>query len=323
MTEELAPSALWHVAPRQSELRPAHPGEGDVEIRTLWSLISRGTERLVFEGRVPPSEHATMRAPMQEGDFPFPIKYGYAAVGVVESGPNELLGRHVFALHPHQTRFLLRSTEIIPVPNYIPPRRAALAANMETALNALWDAKIGPGDRVAIIGGGLVGLLVAHLATGVPGCEIVLHDVIAQRGDAAAQLNVNFTTDQIDTHDFDIAIHTSASSEGLSQAIDSLGFEGRLVEMSWYGEGSTAVPLGGAFHQKRLQIVSSQVGAVSPSRRSRWDFARRLRKALQLLDDPALDALITTEVAFSDLADHIGVILAPGADGIATVVKYE
>ncbi|MEM7544280.1 MAG: zinc-binding alcohol dehydrogenase [Pseudomonadota bacterium] len=323
MNEASDALALWYDAPRQSALRPAAMGEGEVEIRTLWSLISRGTERLVFEGRVPPAEHATMRAPMQEGDFTFPVKYGYAAVGLVERGPADLVGHHVFALHPHQTRFVLRRPQMIPVPASVPPRRATLAANMETALNALWDAGAGPGDRIAVIGGGLVGLLVARLASHIPGSEIVLHDVLDHRRDIASQLNVSFRQDQIGTHDFDIAIHTSASAGGLSQAIDSLGFEGRLVELSWYGEGSTSAPLGGAFHQKRLQIISSQVGSVSPSRRPRWDYARRLAKAMELLDDPALDALITAEVAFGDLPDQIGEILAPGAPGIATVVRYE
>lgn len=323
MNEVPPPLALWHVAPRQSELRPARMGTGEVEIRTLWSLISRGTERLVFEGRVPPSEHATMRAPMQEGDLPFPVKYGYAAVGSVENGPSDLIGRHVFALHPHQTRFLLRTDQFIPVPPSISPRRAVLAANMETALNALWDAGAGPGDRIAVIGAGLVGCLVAHLASRIPGTEIILQDMVKQRGIVAAQLNVNFTSGKLGAHDFDIAIHTSASSGGLAQAIDCLGFEGKLVEMSWYGEGDVAAPLGGAFHQKRLQIISSQVGSVSPSRRPRWDYARRLTKAMALLDEPALDALITDEVVFDDLPGKIGEILAPGAPGIATVVRYD
>ncbi len=315
--------ALWHVAPKQSALRPGAPGTGEITIRARWSLISRGTERLIFEGRVPASEYRTMRAPMQEGDFPFPVKYGYAAVGTVEDGPADLIGRHVFTLHPHQTRFLLRSDQMIPVPSSIPPRRAALAANMETALNALWDAGAGPGDRIAVIGAGLVGLLVARLASRIPGAEIILCDKLEHRADVAAQLNVNFTSGQIAGHECDIAIHTSASAGGLAQAIDSLGFEGKLIELSWYGEGVTPAPLGGAFHQKRLQIISSQVGALSPSRRSRWDYRRRLTKAMALLDDPALDALITHEVAFTDLPDQMGGILAPDAPGIATLVRYE
>lgn len=317
------PVALWHVAPRRCELRPGALGSGAATVRTMWSLVSRGTERLVFEGRVPEREAARMRAPHQEGDFAFPVKYGYAAVGVVEDGPEDLLGAHVFALHPHQTRFRLNAEDLSPLPPTLPPRRAALAANMETALNALWDAGAGPGDRIAVIGGGLIGCLVARLAARLPGAEVLMKDEMGQRRDVAAHLNVNFTSEDVTERDFDIAVHASASAGGLAAALGCLGPEGRLVELSWYGAGAVSAPLGGAFHSQRLAIVSSQVGRVSPSRRPRWSARRRLAKALELLDDPALDALITGEVAFADLPAALPGILAPGAPGIATIIRYD
>lgn len=317
------PLALWHVAPRRSELRPAAMGEGEALLAARWSLISRGTERLVFEGRVPDGERARMRAPFQEGEFPFPVKYGYAAVAEVLEGPRDLVGRHVFALHPHQTRFRLPVEALIPVPDAVPPRRAALAANMETALNAIWDAGAGPGDRIAVIGGGLVGLLVARLAARIAGTETTVRDVAAERRETCAALSVSFADRQIAGHGFDMAFHTSASAAGLAEAVSCLGPEGRLIELSWYGEGAVAAPLGGAFHSQRLTLISSQVGQVSPSRRPRWSYRRRLEKAMALLDDPALDALIDAEVAFGDLSARLPAILAPGAPGIATVIRYE
>ena len=325
MTDQ--PLALWHDAPHRSSIRPASLGSGEVWVRTLYSLISRGTERLVRSGGAPASEYDRMRAPMQEGDFPFPVKYGYAAVGVVErvepGGPEHLLGRHVFSLHPHQTRFRASPTQLTPLPVGSDLRRAALAANMETALNALWDAGAGPGDRIAVIGAGLVGCLVARLASRLPESDVTLVDVVAARADVAAQLNVRFASGEGIPRGCDRSFHTSVSPAGLQTAIDCLGAEGVVIEMSWYGEAETPIRLGGAFHSQRLRIVSSQVGAVSPDRRPRWPHSRRLAKALALCDDPALDHVITEEVAFADLPRHIGDILAPGAPGIATIVRYD
>lgn len=319
-----APLALWHIGPRTSALLPGALGEGDVLVRTKWSLVSRGTERLVFEGRVPASEAERMRAPCQEGRFPFPVKYGYAAVGRVEDGPSHLFGRTVFALHPHQPLFRLPAPAVTLVPASVPTRRAAMAANMETALNALWDAGAGAGDRIAVIGGGLIGCLVARLASRLPGAEVVLKDPIVQRKSIAAQINVNFTSGKLADGDFDIAFHSSASAAGLAEAIDCLGDEGRLVEMSWYGAGEISVPLGGAFHARRLSLVSSQVGRVSPSRRARWSHGRRLAKAMALLEDPALDALIDAEIPFGpNLPARMAEILSPDAQGVATIIRYD
>lgn len=315
------PTALWRTAPGAARIAPAAIGGGDSEVRTRWSLISRGTERLVSMGRVPESEWARMRAPHQEGDFPFPVKYGYAAVGDAVSGP--LKGRSVFALFPHQTHFRLDASHLVPLPAGMDPRRAALAANMETALNALWDAGAGPGDKVAVIGGGLVGCLVAYLAGKLPGADVTLVDVVTGRADVAAQLNVRFASGEPSPRDCDLSFHTSASAGGLRTALDCLGDEGTLVEMSWHGEGEVPVALGGAFHAKRLRVISSQVGQVAPSRRPRWSYRRRLEKALSLSTDPALDILIDEEVAFADLPDRLPAILAPGAPGVATIVRYD
>ncbi|MCO5091587.1 zinc-binding alcohol dehydrogenase [Bosea sp. (in: a-proteobacteria)] len=318
--------ALWYAAPRECHLNevslPAL-GPQDCRVTTLWSGISRGTERLVFEGRVPASEHGRMRAPFQEGGFPFPVKYGYCAVGRVDSGPRDMLGRVVFCLHPHQERFVVPRENLVPVPEAVPARRAILAANLETALNAHWDAGSGPADRIVIVGGGTLGLLTGWLAARLPGAEVTLVDIEPSRQALAARLGLGFALPRAAPLDADIVFHASASAAGLLTAIGCAGQEARIVELSWYGEGTVPAPLGGAFHARRLALVASQVGMVAPSRRARWDHARRARAAMALLTDERLDALITDEVAFHDLPRRLPELLAPGAAGLTAAICYE
>lgn len=322
----LTARALWHVSPGRAELRMnalVAPGEGQALARTLFSGISRGTERLVFEGRVPRSEYAVMRGPMQDGDFPYPVKYGYCAVARVEAGPGDLIGRTIFALHPHQDLFVAPVAMLALVPASVPPERAVLAANMETALNALWDSGAGPGDRIAVFGGGAVGLLIAFLAARLPGADVTLIDPDDSRAPIAEKFGAAFSTDAGAVRDADIVFHASATPAGLAAALAACGNEARLVEMSWYGDRAVEAPLGGAFHAKRLQIVSSQVGQVAPSRRPRWSHARRLAKALDLLADPRLDMLIGERVAFARLAGDMPRLLSPGAPGVVPLVVYD
>jgi threonine dehydrogenase-like Zn-dependent dehydrogenase len=321
--------ALWIEAPRVARLRAEplpSPRADEVRVVMLWSAISRGTERLVFEGRVPASEAGRMRAPFQQGAFTFPVKYGYCAVGRVEAGPSEWRGATVFCLHPHQERFTVPLSALRRAPPALPARRAALAANMETALNALWDSGAGPGDRIIVIGAGVVGLLVAALASRLPGAEVTTVDTDLSRARVAESLGARFVAASDvgpgETDVADVVFHTSAAPAGLATALDCAGQEATVVELSWYGEGPVAAPLGAGFHAKRLRLVSSQVGQVSPSHRPRWSYARRLEKALELLADPRLDALITEEVAFDDLPRELPRLLAPGAPGLATLVRY-
>ncbi len=318
--------ALWRVAPGRCELRAEAlhpPGAGEALVRTLVSGVSRGTERLVAAGAVPPSEYAAMRAPMQDGDFPFPVKYGYCAVGRVEAGPEDWLGRLVFALHPHQDFFVAPIAMLAPVPDATPAERATLAANMETALNALWDSGAGPGDRIVVVGGGAVGLLVCFLASALPGADVTLIDPDAARAPVAAAFGARFSNEAELRGDADVVFHCSATSAGLATAVAACGFEATLVEMSWYGANAVEAPLGGAFHTRRLRIVSSQVGQVSPSRRPRWTHARRLAKALDLLADARLDLLLGERVAFEILPQEMPRLLAPGAPGVAPLVVYD
>ncbi len=317
--------ALWYVARGKAELRDEalpDPVGDEVMVRTQFSAVSRGTERLVMFGAVEQSEWERMRAPLQAGAFPYPVKYGYCATGTVEAGPAALLGRRIFALHPHQDVFLVPASMAVPIPDDVPARRATLAANMETALNAIWDAGCGPADRIVIVGGGIVGLLVAYLARRLPGTDVTLVDVDPERKSLAASLDLAFATPDQSPTDADVVIHTSATGAGLSTAIAAAGQEATIIELSWYGAGTVAAPLGGAFHSKRLKLVSSQVGQISPSRRPRWSHRRRLEAALSLLHDPRLDALIPDEIPFEEAPRHLPRILGPGAKGLAPIIRY-
>jgi threonine dehydrogenase-like Zn-dependent dehydrogenase len=313
------------VAPGRAEIRREPlpiPGPGDVLVRAAHGAISRGTERLVLSGRVPASEHARMRGPHMGGAFPFPVKYGYATVGVVEAGAAALIGRPVFALHPHQSRFVLPAEMVVPIPEGVPARRAVLAANMETALNAVWDAAPGPADRIAVVGAGVVGLLVAHLCAGIPGTEVTVVDVAPERAATAAALGLAFAAPAAAPPDCDLVVHASATAAGLATALALAGDEVTVLELSWYGETAPAVPLGGAFHSRRLTLRSSQVGQVAPSHRPRWTHRRRLEAALTLLADARLDALLGPPVRFADLPARIAAILAPDAAGLCPVIDY-
>jgi threonine dehydrogenase-like Zn-dependent dehydrogenase len=263
-----------------------------------------------------------MRCPLQTGDFPFPVKYGYQAVGTVETGPPDLTGRLVFVLHPHQDRFVCPASMAVPVPDVVPARRATLAANMETALNGVWDSGAGLADRIVVVGGGVVGLLVAHLCARLPGAHVTLVEPDAGRRTVAASLGLTAVTPDLCPTGADVVFHASASGAGLSTALQAAGKEATVVELSWYGEGTVAAPLGGAFHSQRLKLVSSQVGEVSPSRRPRWTYRRRIEAALGLLADPALDALITEEIAFAEAPARLPGVFAPGAPGLTAVLRY-
>jgi threonine dehydrogenase-like Zn-dependent dehydrogenase len=295
-----------------------------VEVRTLCSGISRGTERLVASGHVPPAEYDRMRAPFQEGAFPFPVKYGYAAVGRVEVGPESLAGRHVFCLYPHQDRFRVAAEAVVPLPADVPPARAVLAANAETALNAIWDAGLKPGARVLVLGAGLLGCLIAAFLSRLHGSGSVdVTDKLAEPAEVLSEFPVKFLSSGVIGDDYDVVFHSTASAAGLQAAIDALAFEGEVIELSWFGDRPVPLVLGGAFHSRRLTIRSSQVGHVARPKRASTSYRQRMEAALGLLADARLDRFITEEVAFRDIAAAIPRLLAPGAPGIATRIRYE
>jgi threonine dehydrogenase-like Zn-dependent dehydrogenase len=318
--------AFWLRELGVGEIRPAplpEPGPGDVLVRALRSGVSRGTETLVFRGGVPASQYAAMRAPFQEGDFPAPVKYGYLSVGVVDIGPPELQGRTVFCLHPHQTAYVVPAGAVAVVPDGVPPARAVLAGTVETAVNALWDAAPLVGDRITVVGAGMVGCCVARLLTRFPGVRVTLVDIDATRADVASALGVDFALPADAAGGRDLVVHTSATSAGLQGSLDLLAPEGTVVDLSWYGDAEVRLSLGGAFHSGRLGIRASQVGTVSASRRGRRTAADRLALALDLLRDPAFDALITGESRFEDLPDVMARLAGGSLPAICHTVTYD
>ena len=318
--------AFWVASPGRGELRTetlpaAAPGE--LRIRALYSGVSRGTESLVFGGHVPPSEYERMRAPFQAGTFPAPVKYGYASVGRVEEGPPEQVGTIVFCLYPHQREYVMPAAAAYPLPPGVPPARAILAANLETALNAVWDSGVGPGDRVSVIGAGSVGCLAAWLIARIPGCDVEVVDLNPRRREIVSRLGVRFATPDAASVGADVILHASGTSEGLALAMRVAAFEATVVELSWYGDRVVTLPLGQAFHSQRLTLKSSQVGTVADSRRARWDHARRMRVALSLLTAPELDALINSESRFEDLPRVMAELSRSAGDVIMHRVSYE
>lgn len=317
--------AIWYTKQGVAEIRaaplpPLKPGEA--RVRTLFSGISRGTERLVLAGGVGKSEWERMRAPLQEGQFPFPVKYGYCAVGVVEAGPDPLVGKTVFCLHPHQNAFIAPAGMLAVVPDGVPARRATLAANAETALNAIWDSGAAPADRIVVVGAGVVGLMVAAIAARLPGADVTVVDIDEARRPIVEGLGAAFALPAAAPGDADVVFHTSVTQAGLDTAIACAGVEGTIVELSWFGDKPVSIGLGGAFHSRRLKLVSSQVGQVSPGHRPRWTYGRRLAAAMKLLDDSALDALVAEEIAFDDAPKELPRVLGPSATGLAPVIAY-
>ena len=306
--------AFWLRAPGCGEIRQVglpEPGPDDVVVRTVRSGISRGTETLVFRGGVPPAERARMRAPFQEGDFPGPVKYGYLNVGAVEQGPAELRGRTVFCLYPHQTAYVVPAGAVSIVPDGVPPARAVLAGTVETAVNALWDAAPLVGDRVAVVGAGMVGCCVARLLHLFPASQVTLVDVDPDRTGRRSRPRgrVRLARPRRGrvrprrAHERDIGRPSALARPA--------GARGHRRRPQLVRRRRVRLSLGRAFHAGRLRIQSSQVGTVSPARAARRTSADRLALALDLLRDPAFDALLTGESRFDELPE----VMARLADG--------
>ncbi len=320
-----AATAYWLCEPGRGELRVEdlpEPGPSEVLVRSLHSGISRGTELLVHRGGVPEAERDAMRAPFQAGSFPGPVKYGYLSVGRVEAGPTMLRGRTVFCLHPHQSAYVVPATAVVPVPDGVPPRRAVLAGTIETALNAVWDLGPLPGDRIAVVGAGMVGCSVARLLSRFPELEVTLVDVDPSRAEVARALGVGFAPPETATDDLDAVVHASGSGSGPQRSLELLAPEGTVLDLSWYGDRRVELTLGGAFHSRRLTVRSSQVGAVAAVRRHRHSPADRLAIALRLLRDPAYDALLTGDSPFADLPAVMAALAAGRLPGLCHTIAY-
>jgi len=317
--------AFWTTEPgtgsiRTETLPPAQAG--DVLVHTLYSGISRGTETLVFAGRVPPSQYQAMRAPFQSGEFPGPVKYGYISVGRIAEGPDERIGERVFCLFPHQDHYRVPGSAAIPLPSKLTAERAVLAANMETAVNAFWDAGPLAGDRIVVIGGGVLGMLTAWLCRQVPGTQVTLVDPNPARRPVAAALGLDFSAEARDLGGCDLVVHASGQPAGLVEALRVAGPEATILELSWYGDRAVPLPLGEDFHARRLVLRSSQVGQIPAHQQARWDYRRRMELALRLLCDDALDALITGESTFDELPDVLATLTRTPGDALCHRIRY-
>lgn len=323
MPVEFTADAFWVREPGRGEIRSERlpePERGEVLIRTLHSGVSRGTEALVFRGGVPESQWDQMRAPFQDGRFPGPVKYGYLSVGVVEEGPAELRGRTVFCLHPHQTAYVVPASAVTVVPDDVPARRAVLAGTVETAVNALWDLAPLVGDRIAVVGAGMVGCAVARLLAQVPGVEVTLVDVDPGRASVAGALGARFAAPDDAPRGCDSVVHASATGSGLRLALGLLAPEGEVLELSWYGDQRVELPLGGAFHSGRLAVRASQVGRIPPGRRR--STADRMALSLRLLADPAYDALLTGESDFAELPTAMAALASGELPALCHTIRY-
>ncbi|WP_243062827.1 zinc-binding alcohol dehydrogenase [Humibacter sp. RRB41] len=300
----LEATAFWIERPGLGALRTQSlpPVEADeVLVRTRYTAVSRGTESTVFLGRVPNGERERMRAPHQDGDFPWPVKYGYLNVGRVEQGPSELVGRTVFTLYPHQSAFVVPAAAVLPVPDDVPARRAVLAGAVETAVNVVWDASPLIGDRVVVIGAGMIGCCVARLLAGIPEADVTLVDVDPSRRTTVERLGVGFADPAHAPRDCDVVIDASGAESGLQLALQAVADEGEVIEAGWFGDRPVTLTLGADFHSRRLSIRSSQVGMVAPRRRGTRSTKDRLALALRLLRDSAFDALLSGESSWRDL----------------------
>lgn len=324
--ERVGARAFWIRAPGRGEIRPAtlpQPRRDEVLVRTLCSGVSRGTETLVFRGGVPRDQYVAMRAPYQQGDFPGPVKYGYLNVGVVEQGSPKLRGRTVFCLYPHQTAYVVPADAVAVVPEDVPSARAVLAGTVETAVNAVWDAAPLLGDRVTIVGAGMVGCCVARLLMRYPAVQVELVDVDSDRADVAAALGVDFALPDEAADGRDLVVHASATSAGLQRSLELLANEATVIDLSWYGDSEVRLSLGGAFHSRRLGIRASQVSTLSPARSGRRTTAERLDLALGLLRDPAFDALLTGQSSFDELPEVMARLVDGRMSALCHTIAYD
>ncbi|MGP0224610.1 MULTISPECIES: zinc-dependent alcohol dehydrogenase [unclassified Paenarthrobacter] len=322
--EPIRAEAYWVTESGQGELRsedlPALENK-EALVRTLYSGVSRGTERVVHEGRVPERVADLMQAPHQKGEFPGPVKYGYLNVGVVEQGPQEWLGKTVFSLHPHQDYYVVPTCQLTQIPEDVPAKRAVLTGIVEVAVNALWEAGPRLGDRVAVVGGGLVGGALATLLRKYPLGRLQLVDADPEKEKLAQTLGIDFALPENAKDDCDIVFHCSASNEGLKLSLQLAGDDSDIIELSWFADKEVTLPLGEDFHARRLNIRSSQVGAVALPRRHRRSNAQRLETAAAALKDPLFDTFLTSECLFRNLPDTL-VKLFERPGGFCHLVAY-
>ncbi len=317
--------ALWHTSPLTSEIITATLPtrlSNTLEIESYFSLVSAGTETLVATGAVPTALHAAMQVPYMDGDFNLPIKYAYSLVGKVVTEDHEWSGKMVHFMHPHQDRTQVAIDDLTLIPDLVPARRACLASNLETAVNAVWDAQVMVGDRVLLVGFGLIGSLVARIVAAIPGVDLWILERDAQRIALAQQLGFSQVVSQIDQSNFDLAFNASTAAAGLQKAIDVVGLEGKVIELSWYGQNKVELQLGAAFHYQRKKIISSQVGQIPSTHRARWDYRRRKQLVFELLKDEKYDLHLSHDIAFAATPELFDRLRKGDRSALAWCINY-
>jgi 2-desacetyl-2-hydroxyethyl bacteriochlorophyllide A dehydrogenase len=320
--------SVWLPRAREVELRResvANVQPSDVRIAAIASAISHGTEMLVFRGLVP--EGLELDLPTLRGSFTFPIKYGYASVGrVVEAGADVgclAVGDAVFVHHPHQSTYVVPATMPIRLPDGLDPLLGVFLANVETAVNVVVDAAPRLGERVAVFGQGVVGLLITQLLRRTGVSQIVVVEPVAQRRDLALALGADVALESGGSiSDVDLAIEVSGNAAALDAALNSVAFGGTVVVASWYGTKTVPLMLGGAFHRRRLRIVSSQVSTIDAALQPRWTHQRRLALASQLLSELELTSLITHRFPIDRAAEAFALVDQHGDQTIQVVLTY-
>jgi threonine dehydrogenase-like Zn-dependent dehydrogenase len=319
-------SEWWHIDHIHSEILEKNYSdiEPDMQIvKSTYSLISVGTERLVAKGLVPDALKETMRVPFMQGSFDFPLKYGYSLVGIVIKGKPSLVGKTVHLMHPHQNFAIVPAEHLTIVPDSVPSQRAVLASNMETAVNAIWDSGISFGERIIICGFGVIGASIAILASQIPSTRVVIHETNPNRKNVALSMGFElFDTRNSGTQLFDVAFNTSASGEALQVCIDNTMPKSKIIEVSWYGINSVNVSLGGSFHTGQKQIVSSQVSNISENKQSHFNHLRRKQVVFDLLQNSIFDQLPFHFVDFKQLPNVFEQLRNDSYDQFATIVKY-
>lgn len=324
--------SLWFTGVRQQEIRSEPlptPGPGQLGVTTLLSAISAGTELLLYRGQMPAEMSADASIEALSGTLAFPLKYGYSAVGLVTSLGDRVdaawLGQRVFAFNPHETGFVISAENAISISEHIESDAAVLLPNMETALSFAMDGAPIIGERVLVLGQGIVGLLTTHLLAQMPLASLTAVDKLAIRRNIALEIGATqtFGIDQpLESDSYDLVYELSGNPAALNTAIDAVAFGGRIVVGSWYGTKRASLDLGGAFHRKHVQIISSQVSTLAPRWQGRWTKARRMQTALQLLPGVNLNLLITQRTPFDSVLDAYRLLDTQPNSHLQTVLTY-
>lgn len=294
---------LWHISGTDSVIQKSQVDEtlAEAVVQSYYSFISAGTERIVSMGQVPGQIANQMRVPYMKGNFPFPVSYGYSVVGKVIKGPDKLKSRFVHLLHPHHDFVLAKEQDIFLIPDKVPAKRAVFASNMETVVNAIWDSKFQLGDRILIAGFGTVGALLALTLMQFPGINVMITDRNRERKNFIKACGIELFEEGINSDEqFDICFHCTGNENGLQLCIDHARMEGKIIELSWYGNKNVNVNLGGSFHIGRKTIISSQVSNIPVDKKTFWDFKKRKELVFKLLENNIYDRLPCLEIPFTD-----------------------